>query len=175
MLQASWLRGILGSQVWIPASAQGYNPGSFHSPKRRSNSTFSPPAPDPQAPESPGPSPASFLSLPGLLFPSLLPPSSASMLYVGACVCVCVCVCVRACACVRRWRELSPVLVRVSVPLPTAQVHVVFPVQKPSDSQGRCPPLGCPGCPCLGLAVMGSLGHRGDLWAGIGPPPAGEE
>lgn len=52
--------------------------------------------------------------------PSLLPPFSAFMSYVGASVCV------------TWWRELSPVLVHVSVPLPQHSACWVFPLQKPS-------------------------------------------
>lgn len=75
-----------------------------------------------------------FPLLPRLLSPllSCLPPQPSC------------CTLGRVCACVRPWRALSPVLVRVSVPLPTAQVHVGVPrTETHSDSQSRCPPLGC--------------------------------
>lgn len=122
------------------------------------------PAPDPQAPESLGPSPT--LSAPP--WPPLsFSPASFLSLHV-------VCRGVNVRVCVRWWKELSPVLVRVFVPLPTAQVHVDapltenlwFPKLLPTSGPSRMPTSWA--CFDGGYWAMG----QGDLWAGIGSTPS---
>lgn len=181
MPQASQCGRVAGSQLWTPEPAQGFHHGSPPPPKKRPNSTFSccqppglplvklPPgacvrasarAPRARPPLSAPPSPLcpafpSFLLSPPAPFPSL------HVVRRGVCV---------------RVRARETVESAVSSPCPCVRPPPCStgacwcsPCRNTLDSQSRCPPLGCPGCPGLGLALMGGTGPLGGLvgWRGV--------